>query len=172
VNCRAKRDTYSNRNFNVKLAPEFFTKLIICITADLPTSLYVPPLQEDDDHVDGVRLRLRTEAINGPIFYPPGDVWSWRTTVEVYRQGKLLNRPPELQQSYKQSCISKVGGTGEENDTFSIRFFYISKVSLTCHKSYDIGPTILLPLRRKARCGLLSPSAGFEPASNGKHDNH
>jgi hypothetical protein len=80
--------------------------------------------------------------------------------------------PPEVRQSYRQSCISKVGGTGKENDTFSIRFFNISKVYLTCHKSYDIGPKNFLPVRRKARCGFLSPSAGFEPASLGINGNH
>jgi hypothetical protein len=27
----------------------------------------------DDDHVDGVMLRLRTATTNGPIVHPPGD---------------------------------------------------------------------------------------------------
>jgi hypothetical protein len=28
----------------------------------------------DDDHVGGVRLRLRTAVTNGPIVHPPGDI--------------------------------------------------------------------------------------------------
>jgi hypothetical protein len=47
-------------------------------------------------------------------------------------------------------------------------------------KSYDVGPPVLLPLRRKWYCRFLSllnsiASAGFELANlgfNGKHDNH
>jgi hypothetical protein len=39
-------------------------------------------------HVDRVRLYLWTAAINGPILYPPGDIWVWRATVEWYWRGK------------------------------------------------------------------------------------
>jgi hypothetical protein len=28
----------------------------------------------DDDHVDGVRIRLSTTVNNGPIVYPAGDI--------------------------------------------------------------------------------------------------
>jgi hypothetical protein len=35
--------------------------------------------------------------------------------VELYRQGELLIRPPQLWQSYQESSSSKVGGTGEGN---------------------------------------------------------
>jgi len=42
---------------------------------------------------------------------------------------------------------------------------------------YDMGPTALLPLRRKACCGYFSPknptaSAGFEPANLGSKGQH
>jgi hypothetical protein len=30
---------------------------------------------DGDDHVDGLRLGLRTAAINGRIVHPPGDIW-------------------------------------------------------------------------------------------------
>jgi hypothetical protein len=42
----------------------------------------------DDDHVDGVRPHLWTAATNGPIVHPPGDIWTWRTVMEWYRQRK------------------------------------------------------------------------------------
>jgi hypothetical protein len=43
-------------------------------------------------------------------------------------------------------------------------------------KSYDMGPTALLPIRRKACCGFLSPRPYLNPrtlnlGSNGKHAN-
>ena len=42
---------------------------------------------------------------------------------------------------------------------------------------YDMGPTALLPLRRKACCGFFRPknptaSAGFEPANLGTKGQH
>jgi hypothetical protein len=58
-------------------------------------------------------------------------------------------------------------------------FVYTLKESFAV-KFYDIGPTALLPLRRKASCGFfialknLLTSAGFEPGSlgsNGKEAN-
>jgi hypothetical protein len=36
-------------------------------------SLLTPWREVDDDHVDGVRLRLLTAFTNGPIVHPPGD---------------------------------------------------------------------------------------------------
>jgi hypothetical protein len=31
-------------------------------------------INDHDDHVDGVRLRLRNAATNGPIVHPPGNI--------------------------------------------------------------------------------------------------
>ena len=49
--------------------------------------------------------------------------------------------------------------------------------SFTCRKIYDMGPTGLLPLRRKARWGFFRPknptaSAGYEPANSGTKGKH
>jgi hypothetical protein len=38
-------------------------------------------------HVHGVRLCLWTVAPSGPFVGPPGDIWSWRDMVKLYRQG-------------------------------------------------------------------------------------
>jgi hypothetical protein len=76
-----------------------------------------------------------------------------------------------------QPSSSKAEGTGGGNDEFFLTkyLFHTSKVSLTCLKYYDMGPTALLPLRRKACCGFLLPSSEFEQenlGSNGKYTNH
>jgi hypothetical protein len=47
---------------------------------------------DDDNHVDEVRLRLWTAATNMPIVHPLGDMWAWKPKVGW----KLLIRPPEL----------------------------------------------------------------------------
>jgi hypothetical protein len=38
---------------------------------------------DDDDHADGVRLRLKLRSCSSP-----GDIWARRANVEWYRQGK------------------------------------------------------------------------------------
>jgi hypothetical protein len=43
-------------------------------------------IQSEDDRVHGMRLRLWTFAINGPIVHAPRDI----------DRGKLLTRPPDL----------------------------------------------------------------------------
>jgi hypothetical protein len=43
-------------------------------------------------HVDGLRLRLWTVAISGPLVHPPDDIWVGRTTVEWYRWENWRNR--------------------------------------------------------------------------------
>jgi hypothetical protein len=60
-----------------------------------------------------------------------------------------------------------------ETSKVSVGIFYMPQ-------SYDMGQTVLLPLRMKARCGFFSPKnptalAGFEPANlgtRGHHANH
>jgi hypothetical protein len=39
-------------------------------------------------HVDGARLCLWTAVSNGPISYPPVDIWEWRATVKWHWQEK------------------------------------------------------------------------------------
>jgi hypothetical protein len=70
---------------------------------------------DDDDHADVVRLSFLTASTIGFIYHLPGDISAWRTMVELYRQGELLIRPPQLWQSYQESSSSKAGGTGEGN---------------------------------------------------------
>jgi hypothetical protein len=116
---------------------------------------------------------LRSEAINGPIVHPSGDM-----SMETHG-GMLLTR-----KTYSPSCrlVANQKELGEGNNEFSLQiiFLHTSKWFLYAVKSCDIGPTDLLPLRSKACCAFLSPlkthhSAGYEPAnlgSNGKHANH
>jgi hypothetical protein len=54
-------------------------------------------------YFDGVRLHLWTAATNGYIVYPQYDIWVWKVTVELYRQGKKKNS--------KKSCPSAIFST-------------------------------------------------------------
>jgi hypothetical protein len=83
-------------------------------------------------------------------------------------------------------ATEKPNSEGDRNLERYVRKFCLSvslsylKGSLICRKSYDIGPTALLPSERSRATdfmALMNPSllAGSEPAnlgSNGKHDNH
>jgi hypothetical protein len=50
------------------------------------------------DFIDGVRLRLWTDATNGHVVHPPDDTWVCRTTVEWYWQDKPKNSEKNLSQ--------------------------------------------------------------------------
>jgi hypothetical protein len=45
---------------------------------------------DNDERVDGVRLRLWTAATNGPIFHPLGDIWAIQIHGGMISTGKLL----------------------------------------------------------------------------------
>jgi hypothetical protein len=67
--------------------------------------------QNDDDHVDGVRLRLWSAATDGSIVYPLDYM-----NVENHGGMILTGKNPDssiraLRQSYQQSSVSKSGGT-------------------------------------------------------------
>jgi hypothetical protein len=123
-------------------------------------------VDDDHDHVDRVITRLWSTAAKGPIVHPPGDIWAWMTMVEWYWQRKTPDSSTRaLLQSYQQLSSNKAGGNGEWNNEFGLTkySFHTSKVSLTCHKNYDMGPTALLLLRRKKK-GMVqyfSLTAGF-----------
>jgi hypothetical protein len=104
----------------------------------------------------GLDLRLRTVAINDPIFHPPGDSHgdddaSWE---------KLLARPPELSDNPTSTDIWKhVGGRRKDEGVriSRISIFDTSTDILHAVKSYDMGFSALVPIRRTMRCGFLSP---------------
>jgi hypothetical protein len=62
-----------------------------------------------------------------------------------------------LWQSYQQRHLGPVGGKEEEWEFLPISTWNTSRDLLRALKSYDMGPPALLPIRRKACCGLLSP---------------
>jgi hypothetical protein len=119
-------------------------------------------MRPDNVHVGRVRLCLWTAATNGSIFitkvmHEHGESW-WNDT----GRGKLLIRLPELSSKPTSShhLAQKAGGTGQKRS-----WIWVYEVSLfILPKSYDMGPTALLPLRRKVCCGLKSPSVETEPA--------
>jgi hypothetical protein len=122
---------------------------------------------------------LWTADTNVPTVHSPADIWAWITMVEWYSQGKLLILPPDRSLAILPAKLSssKTGENGEGHDKFSLTkyIFHTSKGSFHAITSHDMGPMALLPLRRKACWGFLSPSPGFELAnlgSNYKHANH
>jgi hypothetical protein len=128
----------------------------------------------------GVRLRLWTAATNWPTVHPPGDTWTQRNMVEWCRQRKTpFPSPTALWQSYQQSYLVASRWNGRREWWIwpcEVFLFILASDFLHAVKSYDMGPTALLLLRRKVCCGFLSIAlAGFEPAnrwSDGKHANH
>jgi hypothetical protein len=78
---------------------------------------------DDDDHVDGMKLRLWTAVTNGPIVHPPGDVWAWRKTVDDIDWGNPTIRPPERSLSILAAELSssESGGSGKVNDEFFLQ---------------------------------------------------
>jgi hypothetical protein len=95
-----------------------------------------------------------TAPTNGPIAHPQviymsmekyGDIVTWKTPDSFTRA---------LRQSYQQSSSSKSGETWKGNYKFSLWsiFIHILKRFLHAVKSYDMGPWVLLPLRRKVCC--------------------
>jgi hypothetical protein len=114
---------------------------------------------ELDDHVDGVRIRLRPPT--GLLF-----ISRWYMSMEnrdgIISTGETPDSSTRaLWQAYHQSCSSKTGGTREENDEFCVSkcfLFILRSDFLHAVNSYDMGPTALLPLRRNSCCEFLSPS--------------
>jgi hypothetical protein len=79
------------------------------------------------------------------------------------------NTPDSFTRALWQSCqlshlVANQEELGEGSDDFSLQsiFIHTSKGFLHAVKSYDMGPTALLPLRRNVCCGFLLSSAGFE----------
>jgi hypothetical protein len=118
-----------------------------------------------NDYVDWMRLCLWTATTNGPIVHPPGDIWAWKTMLDVVDWGKLPIRPPEgsLAILPAEPSSSKSGGSGQRVWWIlsTEYFFHTHRVLLHALKSYNMEPPALLPLRRKVclvGCGRLGPS--------------
>jgi hypothetical protein len=58
----------------------------------------------DDDHADGMILRLWTAATNEHIVRPPGHIWEWRMMPSTEKTDSSTR---SLWQSYQQSSGSK-----------------------------------------------------------------
>jgi hypothetical protein len=112
------------------------------------------------DHVDGMRLRLWTATTNGPIVYPSGGIWAWKTMVEWYRQRKTSDSALELPGNPTSSRIVASRRSGWNKwwiRPWKVSLFIRSKWFLHTIKSYDMGPSNLLSLQRRVCCAFLSP---------------
>jgi hypothetical protein len=126
-----------NCTYNLRLT------LICCSLKSIATNLTT----HDDDHVDGVRLRLWPVATNGPIFHHLGD-----TSIEAH-DGIILTG--EISRYFHQSflaiyqqknLVANRKELGEENYEFSLRKYLCSKIeaifntpkNLTCTWLYSL----------------------------------
>jgi hypothetical protein len=130
-----------------------------------------------DDHIDGVKLRLWTAAVDGAIVHPPGNIQVWRTMVEWYRQKETPDSSTRaLWQSYQQShLLAKHKELAKEitNLVLRIIFVHTSKVSLTCLRGDSFTCSLKESvLRNSIVLKSPEPSDGIGPTnlgSNGKH---
>jgi hypothetical protein len=108
-----------------------------------------------------VRLRLWTTASNGPLVNPSGDKWAWRTMVTWWcRERKTPDSSTRaVWQSYRQIHLvaKQEEVTKEMNIALRSISFILRRALQNAAKSYDMGSTALLPLWRKACCGVLWP---------------
>jgi hypothetical protein len=81
---------------------------------------------DDDSHVNGLRLRLWTAATNGPIVHPRRNTWSCTTLVEYqqgnswfFHQSSLLILPAEWRS--RGSSVSIVSGYGLDDRAIGVR---------------------------------------------------
>jgi hypothetical protein len=111
---------------------------------------------DDDYHVDRVRLRLWTVVTSRPLVHALGDIWAWRTIVDWNRQRKVPDSSIRaLWQSYRQG---RLVARDEGNDEFGHAKYFCSNLwFLHAVKPYDMGPPTLIPLRRKGSWAFLSP---------------
>jgi hypothetical protein len=113
--------------------------------------------------------------------HPPGNIRAWRTMVERHREEKSADSSTRaLRKSYQQShLVTQLEGMAKEimNFCHTKYLLHVSKGSLTCRKSYNMGPMALFPLRRKACCVFVSPlkihrpRQGLNPRTR-NHANH
>jgi hypothetical protein len=120
-------------------------------------------------HVDGVRLRLWTAATNGPIVHPPGDIWAgepWRNDVG---RGELIHPPRLSCNATSSNLVANQVYMAKKIINLALRvfFFHSCKCSFSYRKILRHGADGLLPLRRKACCGFLSPRPGLNPRTLG-----
>jgi hypothetical protein len=99
-------------------------------------------VDDDNDHVDEVRLCLWTAATNGPIVYPPGDTWARWSTMNWYSQSRTPDSSIRaICRSYHQLPSSKPGRTGRRNGEFGLikYLFHTQKGFLPCRKTLRNG---------------------------------
>jgi hypothetical protein len=118
------------------------------------------------DHVDGVRLRLWTAATSGPIVYPPGDIWAWRSMVRWWcRQRNTPDSSSVILPAESSGSKCEEWMKGVRNWACK-HFFHTCMWFFTCRKIFPRKASDLIPIRRRVFCGFLSPlksvaSAGF-----------
>jgi hypothetical protein len=103
---------------------------------ELDYKQFISQYDDNDDHVDKVRLRLWTAATNGPIVYPPGDMWEWKTMVEWCRQRKTPDSSTRaLWQAFQQSYLVATRRNGRRGWWIWLCEVFCSylQVFITCH---------------------------------------
>jgi hypothetical protein len=99
------------------------------------------------------------------VIYEPQEPW-WN---ENGRE-KLLIHPPEVSDNPTSShLIAKQDEMGEGNDEIGLTKYICPyfEVIFNMPLNYDMGPTALLPLRKKECCRLYRPRPGLNPQGLG-----
>jgi hypothetical protein len=134
--------------------------------------LYSRVFIDDDDHVDGMRLRLWTAAINGNIVIPSSEMSmeNHGGMILTGSSSKLSGNPTTrvIQEQIRRNWQRKWRIWPSE-----ISLFILRRILKHSVKSFDMGPTALHPLRRKVCCWFLStlkihrPRPGLNPRTLG-----
>jgi hypothetical protein len=137
---------------------------------------------DDNDDVNGARLRLWTAATNMPTVYPPGYVWPWRIMVEWYRQGTTPDSSTRtFWQTYLQRHIIASRRIGRRKLwIWPCEVFFPICLQVMFYMPWNLATLgfrlYFVSEGRRAvylHCPLIFiPSVGFQHANLGSNDNH
>jgi hypothetical protein len=119
----------------------------------------------------GDYIYIRTAATNWPIFHPASNMWAWTAMIMMMPTG---NNSWLVHESSLTVHPAESAGTSR-SENFAYQYLKYFNGTLTCTKSYDMGPSRFTSHPKDA--DFYWPwksiaSAGFEPVTFGSSDKH